>query len=42
MLHRVPCIDKVREAIGWEPTRTLEDILADVVGSLAPRMRIAA
>ena len=42
MLHRVPCTDKVLEAIGWAPTRTLEDILEDVVGSLQPRMRIAA
>ena len=30
MLHRVPCIDKVRETIGWAP-RTLDDILGDVV-----------
>ena len=31
MLHRVPCIDKVRDAIGWLPMRTLEDILHDVI-----------
>jgi UDP-glucose 4-epimerase len=31
MLHRVPCIDKVRDAIGWVPMRTLEDILQDVI-----------
>jgi UDP-glucose 4-epimerase len=35
MLHRVPCIDKVRETIGWAPERTLEDILSDVVASLS-------
>jgi UDP-glucose 4-epimerase len=31
MLHRVPCIDKVRDAIGWLPMRTLEEILQDVI-----------
>ena len=30
-LHREPAIDKIREAIGWSPTRTLDEILADVV-----------
>jgi UDP-glucose 4-epimerase len=31
MLHRQPAIEKVRAAIGWEPTRSLDQILADVV-----------
>jgi UDP-glucose 4-epimerase len=31
MLHRVPAVEKIRDAIGWEPTRTLDDILADVI-----------
>src|SRR5205814_2194977 len=31
MLHRQPAIEKVTEAIGWSPTRSLDDILADVV-----------
>jgi len=31
MLHRQPSIDKVSQAIGWTPARTLEDILRDVV-----------
>jgi UDP-glucose 4-epimerase len=31
MLHRVPALEKIRAAIGWEPTRTLDDILADVI-----------
>jgi UDP-glucose 4-epimerase len=31
MLHRVPCIDKVRDAIGWLPKHTLEEILQDVI-----------
>lgn len=30
-LHRVPSIQRIRAAIGWEPTRTLDDILADVI-----------
>jgi UDP-glucose 4-epimerase len=42
MLHRVPCIDKVRETIGWKPELTLEDILRDVVGSIATEAQIAA
>ena len=31
MLHRQPAIDKVAGAIGWEPSRSLDDILTDVV-----------
>jgi len=31
MLHRIPSIDKIGAAIGWAPTRSLEDILEDVV-----------
>jgi UDP-glucose 4-epimerase len=30
-LHRVPAIEKVGSAIGWEPTLNLDRILADVV-----------
>jgi UDP-glucose 4-epimerase len=30
-MHRVPAIDKIRGAIGWEPQRDLDAILADVV-----------
>jgi nucleoside-diphosphate-sugar epimerase len=33
VLHREPSIDKIREAIGWEPTIPLEQILEDVVAS---------
>jgi UDP-glucose 4-epimerase len=29
--HRVPAIDKIREAIGWEPTLSLDEILTDVI-----------
>jgi UDP-glucose 4-epimerase len=31
MLHREPSIDKIREAIGWEPTRDMATILSDVI-----------
>src|SRR5881392_1332837 len=31
MLHRIPSIEKVGKAIGWAPTRLLDDILADVI-----------
>jgi nucleoside-diphosphate-sugar epimerase len=31
MLHRIPSIEKVCRAIGWAPTRLLDDILADVI-----------
>jgi len=30
-LHREPAIDKIRSAIGWAPTRSLDQILVDVV-----------
>jgi nucleoside-diphosphate-sugar epimerase len=45
MLHRVPCIEKVRDTIGWVPQRTLEDILDDVIADVGARIgteRIAA
>jgi nucleoside-diphosphate-sugar epimerase len=31
MLHRIPSIDKIKDAIGWEPTFDLQQILADVI-----------
>ncbi len=31
MLHRIPSTAKIHAAIGWEPERSLEDILADVI-----------
>ncbi len=31
MLHRVPAIEKVRDAIGWQPERDLDQILGDVI-----------
>jgi UDP-glucose 4-epimerase len=30
-LHREPAIEKIRDAIGWQPARSLDGILADVV-----------
>ncbi len=30
-VHRVPAIDKIKAAIGWEPERSLDEILADVI-----------
>jgi UDP-glucose 4-epimerase len=31
MYHRAPSIEKVHDAIGWRPTRSLDEILADVI-----------
>lgn len=31
MMRRVPDTSRINEAIGWAPTRSLEDILADIV-----------
>jgi UDP-glucose 4-epimerase len=31
MLHRIPAIEKIENAIGWKPTRNLDDILEDVI-----------
>ena len=31
MLHRLPSIDKIASAIGWQPDRTLDEILTDVI-----------
>ena len=42
MLHRQPAIEKVTGAIGWEPTRTLDEILADVVASTQSAPVVAA
>jgi UDP-glucose 4-epimerase len=32
MLHRIPSIDKVHDAIAWQPTLDLDRILGDVIG----------
>jgi nucleoside-diphosphate-sugar epimerase len=31
MYHRAPSLEKVNAAIGWQPTHTLDEILADVI-----------
>jgi UDP-glucose 4-epimerase len=31
MFHRAPAIDRIDAAVGWRPTRSLEQIVADVV-----------
>jgi UDP-glucose 4-epimerase len=31
MLHREPGIEKIRDAIGWAPSRDLDSIIADVI-----------
>jgi UDP-glucose 4-epimerase len=33
MLHRRPSIEKIKGTIGWEPTRSLDEILRDVVST---------
>ena len=33
MLHRQPSIEKIKAAVGWEPTRSLDEILRDVVST---------
>jgi UDP-glucose 4-epimerase len=38
MLHRVPCVDKIRETIGWVPRRSLDEILGDVIAGIAARV----
>jgi UDP-glucose 4-epimerase len=36
MLHRIPSTDKIRAAVGWEPTFDLDRILADVISAARP------
>ena len=31
MLRRVPSLERAKKLIGYEPTRTLDDILKDVI-----------
>ena len=42
MYHRIPSIDKIRTAIGWEPTHDLERILGDVVDHARHQPIVAA
>ena len=43
MLHRIPSIEKIGAAIGWQPTLDLDRILRDVVADIrAGREALAA
>ena len=42
MLHRIPSTEKIRAAIGWQPERSLEDILGDVVAFERARGAVVA
>ena len=42
MLHRQPSIDKISAAIGWRPTRALDEILADVLRTTRAAPALAA
>jgi UDP-glucose 4-epimerase len=37
MLHRIPSIEKIGSAIGWQPSHDLDRILADVVAHVRER-----
>jgi UDP-glucose 4-epimerase len=41
MLHRIPSTAKLRASVGWEPERTLDDILADVLAFERARLQAA-
>jgi UDP-glucose 4-epimerase len=42
MFHREPSIERIGAAIGWEPSRTLDDILDDVIAFERSRVEAAA
>ena len=42
VLHREPSIGKIRDAIGWAPARSLDDVLDDVVAFERDRSRAVA
>lgn len=42
MLHRIPSIAKISGAIGWEPQRRLDEILADVIAFERGRVQAPA
>ena len=41
MLHRIPSIDKISDAVGWTPERSLDDILEDVVAHEREALAVA-
>jgi len=40
MLRRVPCLDKARRLLSYEPQHDLQAIIGDVAASMAPRTRV--
>ncbi len=42
MFHREPSIEKIGDAIGWAPTRSLDEILADVIAFERSQVEAAA
>ena len=42
VLHREPSIERIGAAIGWAPTRTLDEILADVIAFERGKVEAAA
>jgi UDP-glucose 4-epimerase len=42
MPHRIPSTEKIAAAIGWQPARTLEDILGDVIAFERGRLDLVA
>jgi len=40
MKRRVPCIDRAKSLIGFEPTRTLDDIINDVAEQFREEMKV--
>jgi UDP-glucose 4-epimerase len=42
VLHREPSIEKIRATIGWEPSRSLDEILADVIAYERERVEAPA
>jgi nucleoside-diphosphate-sugar epimerase len=42
MFHREPSIERIGAATGWAPTRTLDDILEDVIAFERGRVEAAA
>jgi UDP-glucose 4-epimerase len=42
MQRRVPCLDKARALISYQPTRTLDDIINDVSDQFRDELKIAA
>jgi UDP-glucose 4-epimerase len=42
MLHRIPSTAKIRDAIGWAPERSLDEILGDVIAFERLKVEAAA